>query len=68
MHRTTERFWRCYGELPENIRCLADQSFERLKENPQHPSLQFKRVGGFWSVRVGLAFRALAVDDGADLI
>jgi hypothetical protein len=68
MHRTTERFWRCYGELPKEIRELADKSFERLKDNPQHPSLQFKKVGGFWSARVGLAFRALAVEDGADRI
>jgi len=24
-----------------------------------HPSLHFKRIGDFWSVRVGLAYRAL---------
>jgi hypothetical protein len=30
--------------------------------------LQFKKVGRFWSVRVGLHYRALAVEHGADLI
>ncbi len=32
------------------------------KENPRHPSLHFKKVGRFWSARVGLQHRALAVE------
>jgi hypothetical protein len=68
MHRTTERFWRGYADLPKSIRELADRSFERLKKNPKHPSLQLKKAGGFVTVRVGLSFRALAVEDGSDLI
>jgi hypothetical protein len=45
---------------------LADKNFRLLRENPNHPSLHFKQVGRFRSVRVGLHFRALAVelDDG----
>ncbi|HUH83723.1 MAG TPA: hypothetical protein VLX85_03895 [Stellaceae bacterium] len=37
-----------------------------LKENPRHPSLRFKKVGRYWSVRIGSRYRALAVeiDDG----
>jgi len=31
------------------------------QKNPRHPSLQFKKIGKFWSVRVGLRHRALAV-------
>ncbi|HEY4671105.1 MAG TPA: hypothetical protein VIG78_03475 [Gemmatimonadaceae bacterium] len=33
-----------------------------LKANPQHPSLHFKRVGKYWSVRIGSDFRALGID------
>jgi hypothetical protein len=33
-----------------------------LKQNPQHPSLRFKRVGRYWSARVGARYRALAVE------
>jgi hypothetical protein len=33
-----------------------------LKADPRHPSLHFKRVGRFHSVRVGLRYRALGVD------
>jgi mRNA-degrading endonuclease RelE of RelBE toxin-antitoxin system len=68
MHRTTERFWRRYSDLPKEIRKLADKSFELLKTNSGHPSLRLKKVGDFWSARVGLSFRALAVEDGVDLI
>jgi len=68
MHCTTEGFWECYWSLPDDVRDLADRNFEILKENPRHPSLQFKKVGKFWSARVGLAHRALAVKDDQDFI
>ena len=68
MHRTTPGFWECYWRLPGEIRRLADKNFELLKENPNHPSLQFKKVGKLWSARIGLAYRALAVKDGQDFI
>ena len=54
MHRTTTRFWKCYENLPEPIQQIAKKNFELLKANPSHPSLYFKKVGKFWSVRVGL--------------
>lgn len=68
MHRATEQFWERYSQLPDDVRELADKSFQLMKEIPRHPSLQFKKVGSFWSARVGLAHRVLAVEDGADLI
>lgn len=65
-HRATPRFWRAYSALPSEVRQLADKNFELLKTDPSHPSLHFKKVGKFWSARVGLQYRALAVaqDDG----
>jgi hypothetical protein len=39
-----------------------------LEKDPRHPSLHLKKVRGFWSVRVGLHYRALAVADGSDLV
>ena len=32
----------------------------------RHPSLHFKKVGEMWSARVGLHYRALAIEDGED--
>ncbi len=68
MHRTTDRFWQRYWGLSKTIQTLADKNFHLLKDNPNHPSLQLKKVGDFWSARVGLAHRALAVEDGNDFI
>jgi len=61
-HFTHPRFWELYDTLPVKIRQLADKNFKLLKRDPQHPSLHFKRVGRFWSVRVGRDYRALAVE------
>lgn len=65
-HFASPAFWDAYAKLPAAVRELADKNYGLLKSDPRHPSLQFKRVGRFWSVRVGLRYRALAteVDDG----
>ena len=39
-----------------------------MQNNPKHPSLHFKKVGKFWSARIGMAYRALAYEDGEDFI
>ena len=65
-HFASAAFWEAYEKLPSAVREIADRNYELLKQNPQHPSLHFKKIGRFWSVRVGLRYRALAapVDDG----
>ncbi len=47
---------------------MADLTYQRLRKNPRHPSLHFKKIGDLWSVRVGLHYRTLAVEDGNDLL
>ena len=64
-HFALPRFWRHYRQLPKDVRQLADKNFAVLQADPQHPSLHFKRVGRskqLWSVRVGMHYRALAVE------
>jgi hypothetical protein len=68
MHRATERFWKCYEKLPQAIQELANRNFQLLKADSRHPSLHFKKIGQLWSVRVGLDYRALAVEDEEDFI
>jgi len=68
VHRTTPDFWRLFEQLPGAAQRTARRNFERLKESPRHPSLRFKKVGKFWSARVGRSYRALAVEDEADFI
>jgi hypothetical protein len=67
-HFAPPEFWECYDRLPEAVQRLADKNFELLKSNPQHPSLHFKKIGRLRSARVGIQYRALAVEDGDDLV
>jgi hypothetical protein len=42
---------------------LADKNFELLQRDARHPSLHLKKVKErIWSARVGLHYRALAVE------
>lgn len=68
MHRITNRFGKCFENLPIAVQKVSKKNFELLKTNPLHPSLHFKKVGKFWSVRAGINHRALAVEDGEDFI
>ena len=61
-HYAAPDFWLCYQRLPAEIQRTADKSFELLKRDPRHPSVQLKKLDAFWSARVGLHHRALAVD------
>ena len=61
-HSATASFWELYGNLPQIVRDLADKNFELLKTSPNHPSLHLKKVGKYWSVRVGSKYRALGVE------
>jgi len=61
-HHASPSFWTCYDALPGNVRALADKQFALLKSNPRHPSLHFKRIGRFYSARVGAHYRAVGVD------
>jgi hypothetical protein len=65
-HRAATDFWQQYRVLSREVRDRADKQFSLLKANPQHPSLQFKKVGErqgleVWSARVTLNYRALAI-------
>ena len=61
-HHASKRFWRHFDELEPELQQLARDNYELLRVNPQHPSLHFKRVGKYWSVRIGSDYRALGVD------
>jgi 3-deoxy-D-arabino-heptulosonate 7-phosphate (DAHP) synthase len=44
------------------------QNFELLKGDTRHPSLHFKKVGKFWSARIGIHYRAIAVEDSTNMV
>jgi hypothetical protein len=57
-HFASPGFWAAYRKLPNRVRNVADKNFDLLKQDAQHPSLRFKKIGRFWSVRVGIRHRA----------
>jgi len=61
-HHASPAFWKAYDALPAKVRGTADKSFALLNRNAQHPSLRLKKVGEYWSVRVGKHHRALATE------
>ena len=61
-HFASTRFWQAYEKLPKDVQSVADKNYALLKENPQRPSLNFKKVDHFWSVRIGIRYRAFGID------
>lgn len=68
--RATPRFWATYGALPQEIRARAREAYSLFRENPGHPSLQFKKVHAVepvYSVRVTLSHRAVGLLEGDEV-
>ena len=62
IHRATASFWSLYEALDKKSQKLADKNFKLLKQNPNHPSLHFKKLSpDLWSALVGIGYRALAI-------
>jgi len=60
----TQSFRRQFLKLPAPIKQTAKKNYELWKQNPFHPSLEFKPVKlkeNIWSVRIGIGWRALGV-------
>ena len=67
-HLASPSFWECYRKLPKNIQKLADGKFKLLKQNLRHPSLHLKKVERYWTARVGIKYRTVAVEVEGNLI
>ena len=61
-HFASPSFWSSYEALPLLVKRVADKNYEILKANPKHPSLHLKKINRYWSVRIGIHYRALAVE------
>jgi hypothetical protein len=62
--RASQRFWAAYRELPPGTRQLARKAYARFRDNPAHPSLNFKKVHNHepvYSVRVTREYRAVGL-------
>ena len=62
--QTTDKFWKAYARLDETVKEQARASYRLFEQNPQHPSLQFKKVHTklpVYSARINLNYRAVGV-------
>lgn len=67
----TESFIACFNSPPKRIKRSARRNYKRWQQNPNHPSLQFKRVGRkyeVYSIRVGIGWRALGAKEGDAIV
>jgi len=67
-HLANPDFWFCYRQLPDEVRDLADKNFAIMRDDANHLSIRLKKVGDFWSARVGLHYRALARESDEGLV
>ena len=68
---TTERFWKLYRNLPNEIRQQAREAYQHFLANPNHPGLQFKRVHSnrpIYSARINADYRVLGILDGEEIV
>ena len=69
--RTRPSFWRAYAALDSRNREAARRAYRLFLENPSHPSLRFKKLGGYediWSVRITEQYRAVGERRGDTVI
>jgi len=67
-HFATPEYWFHYRQLTPELRDFANAKFQLLRADPRHPSLRLKKIGVFWSVRIGLRHRALAKERAEGLV
>lgn len=65
--KTRPAFWRAYGPLTPSVKARAREVYRLFAQNPDHPSLRFKKLQGredVWSVRINEQYRAVGVRSG----
>jgi hypothetical protein len=67
----TERFRKAFRKLPPHVQRQARAAYQLFEKDPYYPSLRFRRVHPIkpvYSVRISLAYRALGVRYGEEII
>jgi plasmid maintenance system killer protein len=57
--------------LDKSVRQASRRAYSLFEQNPAHPSLRFKKLGGYeriWSVRINEQYRAVGERDGDTII
>jgi len=63
--RSRRSFWDHFAVLPRSVQDVARAKYALWRNEPFHPSLQFKELRpSLWSVRINDQYRALALRKG----
>ena len=65
--QVTDEFLAWFARLPEAVKSQARKAYRHWRDDPSHPSLQFKRIHGqeeLYSVRVSQGWRTLGLREG----
>ncbi|MBW4650043.1 MAG: hypothetical protein KME06_15325 [Kastovskya adunca ATA6-11-RM4] len=69
--RTTAQFRKAFAELPEQVQEQTRKAYRQFKQNPNHPSLRFKKVHPelpIYSARISRSYRAVGQLEGDTVI
>jgi hypothetical protein len=69
--KTTEKFRTLYQSIPKPIQEKAKVAYQLWSDNPDHPSLRFKKVHtklSIYSARIDLDWRAVGILDGDEVV
>lgn len=67
----TNRFKKDFARLPDHIKSQAVKQFQLFFENPEHPSLNIKKMKGvsnIWEGRISKGYRITFNWDGKTII
>lgn len=68
---TTEQFNRLFVKLPNKVQRDAREADKLFAQNPNHPSLRFKRIHKsepLYSVRINRDYRAVGLLEGDEIL
>ncbi len=60
-----------FAELLERVKKTARKNYQLWKQNPDHPSLEFKKLNTkqpIYSVRAGIGWRAVGIMKDSEII
>ncbi|EDZ92700.1 MULTISPECIES: type II toxin-antitoxin system RelE family toxin [Limnospira] len=69
--RTTDQFRKLFSDLPKPVQQQARAAYRQFQNNPNHPSLRFKKVHPelpIYSARINKNYRAVGQVDGDTVI
>jgi Txe/YoeB family toxin of Txe-Axe toxin-antitoxin module len=59
--RATRAFWAAFQKLPESVQKTSGKQYRLWIQDPNHPSVKFKKVQLYWSARINDNHRALGI-------